>query len=187
MSTCKNYLISQHSTPQHITPPHITPQHSTPRHITPQHSIIVSYRHVLFANELSGRTAYITHDTRCELGDCNFYISIIVYNFICVCNTKQRKAVTCTDVLLESAFAVTTRDVKEPVCLKQRQVDAGLAQERAEWRKDHPAGFSAKYSPMGDGKGLDIMKWICKIPGKKVRAVKALDPSSLVGCPLSRS
>ncbi|SBS85309.1 SUMO-conjugating enzyme UBC9, putative (UBC9) [Plasmodium ovale curtisi] len=47
-----------------------------------------------------------------------------------------------------------------------------LAQERAEWRKDHPAGFSAKYSPMGDGKGLDIMKWICKIPGKKVCAVK---------------
>ncbi|KYO00139.1 SUMO-conjugating enzyme UBC9 [Plasmodium gaboni] len=42
-----------------------------------------------------------------------------------------------------------------------------LAQERAEWRKDHPAGFSAKYSPMSDGKGLDIMKWICKIPGKK--------------------
>ncbi|ETB60307.1 hypothetical protein YYC_02617 [Plasmodium yoelii 17X] len=26
-----------------------------------------------------------------------------------------------------------------------------LAQERAEWRKDHPAGFSAKYSPMSDG------------------------------------
>ncbi|CDI85656.1 ubiquitin-conjugating enzyme e2, putative [Eimeria praecox] len=43
-----------------------------------------------------------------------------------------------------------------------------LAQERAAWRRDHPAGFSAKYAPMADGSvGQDIMKWICKIPGKK--------------------
>lgn len=46
-----------------------------------------------------------------------------------------------------------------------------LAQERANWRKDHPAGFSAKYADMEDGKGgQDIMKWICKIPGKKSSA-----------------
>lgn len=44
-----------------------------------------------------------------------------------------------------------------------------LAQERAAWRRDHPAGFSAKYAPMADGSvGQDIMKWICKVPGKKV-------------------
>ncbi|KAL8427070.1 hypothetical protein ACSSS7_007907 [Eimeria intestinalis] len=44
-----------------------------------------------------------------------------------------------------------------------------LAQERAAWRRDHPAGFSAKYAPMADGSvGQDIMKWICKVPGKKI-------------------
>eukprot|EP00918_Siedleckia_nematoides_P049419 GHVU01108361.1.p1 GENE.GHVU01108361.1~~GHVU01108361.1.p1 ORF type:complete len:202 (-),score=36.25 GHVU01108361.1:41-646(-) len=42
-----------------------------------------------------------------------------------------------------------------------------LAQERADWRKDHPVGFSARYAPCEDGKGQDPMKWICKIPGKK--------------------
>lgn len=42
-----------------------------------------------------------------------------------------------------------------------------LAHERAEWKKDHPPGFSAKYCPMENGMGLDPMKWICKIPGKK--------------------
>ncbi|OEH76573.1 ubiquitin-conjugating enzyme [Cyclospora cayetanensis] len=43
-----------------------------------------------------------------------------------------------------------------------------LAQERSAWRRDHPAGFSAKYAPMSDGSvGQDIMKWVCKVPGKK--------------------
>ena len=42
-----------------------------------------------------------------------------------------------------------------------------LAQERADWRRDHPVGFSAKYAPLPDGRGFDMMKWICKIPGKK--------------------
>ncbi|KAH7650426.1 ubiquitin conjugating enzyme [Cryptosporidium bovis] len=41
-----------------------------------------------------------------------------------------------------------------------------IAQERAEWRKDHPVGFSAKYAPSEDGEGQNMMKWICKIPGK---------------------
>lgn len=50
-----------------------------------------------------------------------------------------------------------------------------LAQERAAWRRDHPAGFSAKYAPMADGSvGQDIMKWICKVPGKKVSGFKGL-------------
>lgn len=40
-----------------------------------------------------------------------------------------------------------------------------LAYERAQWRKDHPAGFGAKYSST-DG-NLDPMKWLCKIPGRK--------------------
>lgn len=48
-----------------------------------------------------------------------------------------------------------------------------LAQERAAWRRDHPAGFSAKYAPMADGSvGQDIMKWICKVPGKKVSNIE---------------
>ncbi|XP_955236.1 ubiquitin-conjugating enzyme (E2), putative [Theileria annulata] len=42
-----------------------------------------------------------------------------------------------------------------------------LAQERSDWRRDHPVGFSAKYAPLPDGTGFDMMKWICKIPGKK--------------------
>eukprot|EP00921_Rhytidocystis_pertsovi_P017866 GHVQ01028053.1.p1 GENE.GHVQ01028053.1~~GHVQ01028053.1.p1 ORF type:complete len:162 (-),score=20.05 GHVQ01028053.1:387-872(-) len=41
-----------------------------------------------------------------------------------------------------------------------------LAQERAEWRRDHPHGFSARYGVSEDGKGQDMMKWECKIPGK---------------------
>ncbi|UKK01176.2 ubiquitin carrier protein [Theileria orientalis] len=42
-----------------------------------------------------------------------------------------------------------------------------LAKERLEWRRDHPVGFSAKYALLPDGSGYDMMKWICKIPGKK--------------------
>eukprot|EP01066_Platyproteum_vivax_P011467 Platyproteum_vivax@DN5208_c0_g1_i2.p1 len=42
-----------------------------------------------------------------------------------------------------------------------------LQQERAEWRKDHPHGFAARYCQNEDGSGQDPMKWVCKIPGKK--------------------
>eukprot|EP01055_Gregarina_sp_Pseudo9_P002609 Gregarina_sp_Pseudo_9__2608@NODE_2869_length_843_cov_32_023632_g2625_i0_p1_GENE_NODE_2869_length_843_cov_32_023632_g2625_i0NODE_2869_length_843_cov_32_023632_g2625_i0_p1_ORF_typecomplete_len162_score27_88UQ_con/PF00179_26/4_6e42ProkE2_B/PF14461_6/2_8e07_NODE_2869_length_843_cov_32_023632_g2625_i0222707 len=43
-----------------------------------------------------------------------------------------------------------------------------LALERAEWRTDHPAGFSAKFcTDSGSKGGVDPLKWICKIPGKK--------------------
>ncbi|CCF72751.1 ubiquitin-conjugating enzyme E2 I [Babesia microti strain RI] len=42
-----------------------------------------------------------------------------------------------------------------------------LTKERADWRRDHPLGFSARYMQNADGPGQDIMKWICKIPGKK--------------------
>lgn len=42
-----------------------------------------------------------------------------------------------------------------------------LQRERAEWRKEHPAGFFAKYAPNADGKGQNIHKWLCGIPGKK--------------------
>ena len=41
-----------------------------------------------------------------------------------------------------------------------------LTQERANWRKDHPVGFHAKYAPKPDGKGQNMYKWICGIPGK---------------------
>ena len=49
-----------------------------------------------------------------------------------------------------------------------------IAQERAEWRKDHPVGFSAKYAPSEDGEGQNMMKWICKIPGKSGVGLKLL-------------
>lgn len=71
-----------------------------------------------------------------------------------------------------------------------------LQEERKAWKRDHPVGFSAKYAPLlscsvgggdtstpladmskapaplapkvlDDTKGLDVMKWNCKIPGKK--------------------
>ena len=42
-----------------------------------------------------------------------------------------------------------------------------LQQERTEWRKDHPFGFSAKPMNATDGKGgANILKWICGIPGR---------------------
>lgn len=42
-----------------------------------------------------------------------------------------------------------------------------LQQERTEWRKDHPFGFSAKPVAAADGKGQNLFKWICGIPGRQ--------------------
>ncbi|KAL1626058.1 SUMO conjugating enzyme Hus5 [Diplodia seriata] len=40
-----------------------------------------------------------------------------------------------------------------------------LAEERKQWRKDHPFGFVAR--PMKNSQGvLDLRKWECAIPGK---------------------
>uniref|UniRef100_A0A5S6QL70 UBIQUITIN_CONJUGAT_2 domain-containing protein n=1 Tax=Trichuris muris TaxID=70415 RepID=A0A5S6QL70_TRIMR len=39
-----------------------------------------------------------------------------------------------------------------------------LTEERKQWKKDHPAGFVAKFSTKDDGT-LDIFKWDCAIPG----------------------
>ena len=44
-----------------------------------------------------------------------------------------------------------------------------LAQERKDWRKDHPHGFIAKPSTTRDAKGdvtTNLRVWDCKIPGK---------------------
>eukprot|EP00439_Symbiodinium_sp_Y106_P023858 s7408_g2.t3 len=41
-----------------------------------------------------------------------------------------------------------------------------LAQERAAFKKDHPFGFYAKYAPNEDGKGQNVFKWNCGIPGR---------------------
>jgi ubiquitin-conjugating enzyme E2 I len=41
-----------------------------------------------------------------------------------------------------------------------------LAQEKKEWRKDHPFGFSAKYAKTEDGQGQNLYRWICGMPGK---------------------
>ncbi|KAF4655277.1 hypothetical protein FOL47_009494 [Perkinsus chesapeaki] len=41
-----------------------------------------------------------------------------------------------------------------------------LQKERAEWRKDHPFGFSAKPMANPDGKGQNLFRWICGIPGR---------------------
>lgn len=43
---------------------------------------------------------------------------------------------------------------------------ARLAQERKNWRKDHPFGFVAKPEGKADGSS-DFMKWKCLLPGKK--------------------
>eukprot|EP00389_Voromonas_pontica_P006839 GDKH01010298.1.p1 GENE.GDKH01010298.1~~GDKH01010298.1.p1 ORF type:complete len:161 (+),score=21.08 GDKH01010298.1:141-623(+) len=41
-----------------------------------------------------------------------------------------------------------------------------LMQERTEWRKDHPTGFTAKFQV--DEKGnQNVFVWECRIPGKK--------------------
>ncbi|KDN44736.1 ubiquitin-conjugating enzyme 9 [Tilletiaria anomala UBC 951] len=41
-----------------------------------------------------------------------------------------------------------------------------LAQERKDWRKDHPFGFYARPQKAGDG-GLDLQVWDVGIPGKE--------------------
>ncbi|XP_059174451.1 SUMO-conjugating enzyme UBC9-B-like [Physella acuta] len=41
-----------------------------------------------------------------------------------------------------------------------------LAEERKAWRKDHPFGFVATPTKNADGT-MNLMKWDCKIPGKK--------------------
>ncbi|KAH8928402.1 ubiquitin-conjugating enzyme [Atractiella rhizophila] len=40
-----------------------------------------------------------------------------------------------------------------------------LQEERKQWRKDHPYGFSAR--PSKNDKGQNMMVWDCLIPGKK--------------------
>ena len=40
-----------------------------------------------------------------------------------------------------------------------------LQAERRQWRKDHPFGFAAK--PVVEDGTQNLMKWKCKIPGKK--------------------
>lgn len=41
-----------------------------------------------------------------------------------------------------------------------------LAEERKQWRKDHPHGFFARPKKLADG-SMDLMTWDCGIPGKK--------------------
>ena len=48
-------------------------------------------------------------------------------------------------------------------------ITSRLAQERKDWRKDHPHGFIAKPSTTRDAKGdvtTNLRVWDCKIPGK---------------------
>ncbi|KAG5735937.1 hypothetical protein E4T56_gene4903, partial [Termitomyces sp. T112] len=40
-----------------------------------------------------------------------------------------------------------------------------LAEERKQWRKDHPFGFYAKPSKSPDG-SMNLMEWEVGIPGK---------------------
>ena len=42
-----------------------------------------------------------------------------------------------------------------------------LAQERKNWRREHPFGFTAKPVMGPDGETPDLFKWEAKIPGKK--------------------
>ncbi|GBF95023.1 SUMO-conjugating enzyme-like [Raphidocelis subcapitata] len=41
-----------------------------------------------------------------------------------------------------------------------------LAEERKQWRKDHPPGFVAKPRTKADG-STDLMIWDCKVPGRE--------------------
>ena len=41
-----------------------------------------------------------------------------------------------------------------------------LSEERKNWRKDHPYGFTAKPKSLVDGSS-NLLMWECKIPGKK--------------------
>eukprot|EP00397_Hematodinium_sp_SG-2012_P027485 GEMP01028884.1.p1 GENE.GEMP01028884.1~~GEMP01028884.1.p1 ORF type:complete len:170 (+),score=24.14 GEMP01028884.1:204-713(+) len=41
-----------------------------------------------------------------------------------------------------------------------------LQQERAAFKKNHPFGFYAKYTPNPDGVGQNLYKWVCGIPGR---------------------
>mmetsp|Transcript_38839 Transcript_38839/g.76537 ORF Transcript_38839/g.76537 Transcript_38839/m.76537 type:complete len:159 (-) Transcript_38839:147-623(-) len=41
-----------------------------------------------------------------------------------------------------------------------------LAEERKNWRKDHPFGFSARPGKTSDGQ-TDFLSWECAVPGKK--------------------
>ena len=41
-----------------------------------------------------------------------------------------------------------------------------LAQERKNWRKEHPYGFIAKPLTSADGETVDLFRWECKSPGK---------------------
>ncbi|PHJ21789.1 ubiquitin-conjugating enzyme [Cystoisospora suis] len=66
-----------------------------------------------------------------------------------------------------SGDSVVTVAPSPPVSSSSAIARKRLAMERSAWRRDHPPGFSAKYAPMPDGKGQDIMRWQCKIPGKK--------------------
>ena len=43
---------------------------------------------------------------------------------------------------------------------------ARLAEERKQWRKDHPAGFVARPRKKADG-STDLMNWEASIPGKE--------------------
>eukprot|EP00923_Selenidium_pygospionis_P028830 GHVN01051566.1.p1 GENE.GHVN01051566.1~~GHVN01051566.1.p1 ORF type:complete len:175 (-),score=22.92 GHVN01051566.1:94-618(-) len=42
-----------------------------------------------------------------------------------------------------------------------------LLQERADWRRDHPPLFAARYANFSDQQGQNPFLWLCKIPGKK--------------------
>ena len=41
-----------------------------------------------------------------------------------------------------------------------------LMQERKNWRKEHPFGFTAKPTMAEDGETQNLYVWNCKIPGK---------------------
>eukprot|EP00158_Paraphelidium_tribonemae_P002516 Partr_v1_DN25435_c0_g1_i2_m53531 putative ubiquitin-conjugating enzyme len=54
---------------------------------------------------------------------------------------------------------------------KRKEIMSGiakirLAEERKQWRKDHPHGFYARPRKSADG-SMNLMVWDCGIPGKK--------------------
>ncbi|KAI8469160.1 MAG: ubiquitin-conjugating enzyme/RWD-like protein [Monoraphidium minutum] len=60
----------------------------------------------------------------------------------------------------EAAAFLNPAAARAPLRRRER-----LAQERKNWRKDHPPGFVAKPGTLPDG-STSLMRWSCLVPGK---------------------
>ncbi len=67
-----------------------------------------------------------------------------------------------------------------PLC-RQNIARARLASERVNWRKDHPHLFYAKPETVPGSGNLNMMRWVCGIPGPKdVSCLQCFSPAVLL-------